>query len=88
MEVLNDMKMKGTEDFFILSSFNHPGLTDAIVSVYPQDVTQICFVHLVRNSLKHVPWKAQKLLAKGNYLGPIKFEITLLKHFSHGLENI
>jgi putative transposase len=64
MEVLNDMKMRGTEDLFIVSSDNLPGLTDAIASVYPHAVTQICIVHQIRNSLKHVSWKDRKQLAE------------------------
>lgn len=63
MEVLNDIKMRGTEDLFIVSSDNLPGLTDAIASVYPNAVTQICIVHQIRNSLKHVSWKDRKTLA-------------------------
>ncbi|HNP99954.1 MAG TPA: IS256 family transposase [Bacteroidia bacterium] len=64
MEVLNDMKMRGTEDLFIVSSDNLPGLTDAIASVYPQAITQICIVHQIRNSLKHVSWKDRKSLTE------------------------
>jgi putative transposase len=63
MEVLNEIKMRGTEDLFIVCSDNLPGLTEAIASVYPEAVTQICIVHQIRNSLRHVSWKDRKPLA-------------------------
>jgi transposase-like protein len=60
MEVLNDIKMRGVEDILIVSSDNLKGLTDAIKSVFPKAVTQICIVHQIRNSLKYVSYKDRK----------------------------
>ena len=39
------------------------GFTDAIEAVYPQAAVQLYIVHMVRNSLHFVPWKAQKEVA-------------------------
>mgnify|MGYP000888323320 CR=1 FL=1 len=36
------------------------GFPDAINTVYPQTQVQLCIVHMVRNSLKLVPWKDYK----------------------------
>jgi transposase-like protein len=62
LEVLNEIKSRGVQDILIVSSDNLKGLTDAISSVFPTTVTQICIVHQIRNSLKHVSYKHRKLL--------------------------
>jgi putative transposase len=33
------------------------GFPEAIESVYPETHAQLCIVHMVRNSLRFVPWK-------------------------------
>lgn len=62
MEVLTDLKARGVEDILIVCSDNLKGLTEAISSSFPAAVTQICIVHQIRNSLKHVSWKDRKPL--------------------------
>ncbi|AJI54516.1 transposase, Mutator family protein [Francisella philomiragia] len=37
---------------------------DAIQAVYPQTKHQLCIVHQIRNSLKYVPYKDKKEVAK------------------------
>lgn len=64
MEVLNDLKTRGVEDILIVCSDNLKGLTEAISGVYPLSITQICIVHQIRNSLKHVSWKDRKALLR------------------------
>jgi len=36
------------------------GFPEAIESVYPETQVQLCIVHMVRNSLRFVPWKDKK----------------------------
>jgi len=36
------------------------GFPDAIQTVFPQAQIQLCIVHMVRNSMKYVPWKDYK----------------------------
>jgi transposase-like protein len=60
MNVLTDLKARGVEDILIASTDNLIGFTDAIKSVFPQTVTQLCVVHQVRNSLRYVVWKEKK----------------------------
>nr|WP_230843667.1 transposase [Gloeobacter morelensis] len=38
------------------------GLPEAIESVYPGCLVQLCMVHMVRNSCKYVSWKDRKAL--------------------------
>lgn len=62
LEVLNEIKVRGVEDILIVSSDNLKGLTEAITAAFPKAVTQICVVHQIRNSLKHVSFKDRKVL--------------------------
>lgn len=63
MTVLSDLKARGVEDILITSTDNLKGFTDAIKTVYPRAMTQICVVHQLRNSLKFVVWKDKKAVA-------------------------
>jgi transposase-like protein len=60
LEVLTELKVRGIEDLLIVSSDNLKGLTGAITAAFPNAVTQICIVHQIRNSLKHVSYKDRK----------------------------
>ena len=60
MSVLTDLKARGVKDILIASTDNLAGFTEAIKSVFPLTVTQICIVHQVRNSLRYVVWKEKK----------------------------
>jgi transposase-like protein len=60
MSVLTDLKARGAKDILIASTDNLAGFTEAIKSVFPLAVTQICIVHQVRNSLRYVVWKEKK----------------------------
>jgi transposase-like protein len=62
LEVLTELKVRGVEDILIVSSDNLKGLTGAITAAFPNAVTQICIVHQIRNSLKHVSYKDRKIL--------------------------
>lgn len=64
MSVLTDLKARGIEDILIASTDNLTGFTDAIQSVFPLAVTQLCVVHQVRNSLRYVVWKEKKEFTK------------------------
>jgi len=63
MNVLTDLKARGVKDVLIASTDNLTGFTEAIKSVFPEAVTQICIVHQVRNSLRYVVWKEKKEFA-------------------------
>jgi putative transposase len=63
LNVLTDLKARGVEDILIASTDNLNGFTEAIKSVFPLAVTQLCVVHQVRNSLRYVVWKEKKEFA-------------------------
>lgn len=58
--VMSDLQSRGIEDILITSTDNLTGFTEAISSVFPQTVTQICVVHQVRNSARYVVWKDKR----------------------------
>lgn len=63
MSVLTDLKSRGVEDILITSTDNLKGFTEAIVSIFPQSITQICVVHQIRNASRYVVWKDKKQFA-------------------------
>ena len=38
------------------------GFPDAINTAFPETQIQLCIVHMVRNSMKYVPWKDYKVV--------------------------
>ena len=64
MHVLTELKNRGLNDILIACVDGLKGFAEAIESIYPQAVTQLCIVHMVRNSLKYVPWKERKQVAR------------------------
>jgi transposase-like protein len=63
LNVLNELKNRGLEHINIISTDGLAGMERAIEAIYPKTDTQLCVVHQVRNSLKHVPWKDMKAVA-------------------------
>jgi len=59
--VLNDLKVRGVQDILIASIDGLKGFPDAIAEVFPKTEIQLCVVHQIRNSLKYVVSKDQKL---------------------------
>lgn len=60
LSVLTDLKARGVEDILIACTDNLKGFTDAIITVFPETVTQLCIVHQIRNSCRYVVWKDRK----------------------------
>lgn len=58
--VLTELQNRGVRDILIACVDGLKGFPDAISAVYPQAQIQLCIVHMVRNSMKYVPWKDYK----------------------------
>lgn len=58
--VLTELQNRGVQEILIACVDGLKGFPDAIQSVYPQTQVQLCIVHMVRNSVKYVPWKDYK----------------------------
>lgn len=59
--VLNDLRARGLEDILIASIDGLKGFPEAIAQVFPKTEIQLCIVHQIRNSLKYVVSKDQKI---------------------------
>ncbi len=53
-QMLTDLENRGLKAILITCTDNLKGFTQAILSVYPKAITQLCIVHQIRNSLKYV----------------------------------
>jgi transposase-like protein len=63
LSVLNELKNRGMEDTFVVCTDGLTGFPEAVEAAFPHAITQTCIVHLIRNSLKYVPYKDRKAVA-------------------------
>lgn len=63
--VLTELQNRGLKDILIACVDGLKGFPDAISAVYPQTQIQLCIVHMVRNSMKFVPYKDYKAVGAG-----------------------
>ena len=58
--VLTELQTRGVQDILIACVDGLKGFPEAINSAFPQTQIQLCIVHMVRNSVRYVPWKDYK----------------------------
>jgi putative transposase len=63
LQILTELKNRGVQDIFIACVDGLKGFPQAIQTVYPQTLVQLCIVHLVRASLNYVSWQDRKRVA-------------------------
>lgn len=63
LNVLTELQNRGVRDILIACVDGLKGFPDAINTAYPETRIQLCIVHMVRNSMKYVPWKEYKHVA-------------------------
>lgn len=63
LSVITELKNRGIEAIYIACVDGLRGFAEAINSVFPNTIVQLCIVHMVRNSLNYVPWKDKKAVA-------------------------
>jgi len=63
LSVLTELNQRGIKDIFIACVDGLTGFPEAINTVFPKTKVQLCIVHLVRNSLRYVPYKDMKAVA-------------------------
>jgi putative transposase len=64
LQVLNELKQRGVQDVLICCVDGLKGFAEAIEAVFPQAWVQTCIVHLIRQSLRFVPDKHRRQVAK------------------------
>jgi|TARA_B110000908_G_C10184740_1_gene417441 transposase-like protein len=60
LSVLTDLQNRGVKHVLIACVDGLKGFPEAINATFPDARVQLCIVHMVRNSLKFVPWKDYK----------------------------
>jgi transposase-like protein len=86
MGILNELKNRGVQDILLAAVDGLTGFPDAINAVFPKTEVQLCIVHMVRNSVKYVPYKDRKAVTtdlKEIYLAPsVDAALAALEKFS------
>ena len=62
--VLNDLKNRGVEDILIACVDGLTGFPEAIQAAFPKTEVQLCIVHQIRQSIRYVASKDQKIFLK------------------------
>ncbi|MFP3012222.1 MAG: IS256 family transposase, partial [Rickettsia sp.] len=60
MQVVTELKNRGVEQIYIACVDGLKGFPEAINSIFPKTIVQLCIVHMVRNSVKYVSYKDLK----------------------------
>ena len=60
LSVLTELKNRGVKHLLITCVDGLKGFPEAISATFPEAKIQLCIVHMVRHSLKFVPWKDYK----------------------------
>jgi putative transposase len=86
LNVLTELQNRGVKDILIACVDGLKGFPDAINTAFPDTQIQLCIVHMMRNSIKYVPWKDYKPVVadlKQIYQSATEEEALLaLEHFS------
>jgi len=61
LQVLTDLQNRGVQDILIASVDGLKGFPEAINAVFPNTEVQLCIVHQIRNSVKYIASKDQKI---------------------------
>jgi putative transposase len=62
--VLTELKQRGVKDVFFVCCDGLSGLPQAIEAAFPKATVQTCIVHMIRASMRYVPEKERKLVAR------------------------
>jgi len=60
LAILSEFRQRGVQDIFVICADGLKGLPEAAEAAFPAAVFQTCIVHLVRSSVRFVPWNDRK----------------------------
>lgn len=60
MQVVTELKNRGVGKIYVACVDGLKGFPDAINSLFPDTIVQLCIVHMIRNSVKYVSYKDLK----------------------------
>ncbi|MEE9373118.1 MAG: IS256 family transposase [Saprospiraceae bacterium] len=64
LQVLHNIKHRGTEEMLICCVDGLSGFPNAIKTIYPNAQIQRCIIHQIRNTVKYIPHKHKKSFCK------------------------
>ena len=64
LNVLTELKNRGVQDILFACVDGLTGFVEAIETVYSRTITQLCIVHVIRNSLRYVGYKERKAVVE------------------------
>ncbi len=64
LTIMTELKTRGVKDILIACVDGLKGFPEAIAAEYPDTKIQLCIVHMIRNSLRFVPWKDYKFITR------------------------
>jgi putative transposase len=64
LAVLNDLHQRGVADVLVACVDGLTGFPEAIEAVFPQAWVQTCIVHQIRGSMRYVPYRDRRQVAK------------------------
>ncbi|MCA1678940.1 MAG: IS256 family transposase [Actinobacteria bacterium] len=64
LSVLSELKQRGVEDVLVCCVDGLTGFPEAIEAVYPHTWVQTCVVHQIRSSLRFVPYRDRRAVAR------------------------
>jgi transposase-like protein len=62
MGIMNELKSRGVQDILLAAVDGLTGFPEAIAAVFPKTEVQLCMVHMVRHSVRFVPYKDRKAI--------------------------
>jgi transposase-like protein len=60
LSILSELRQRGVRDILILCADGLTGLPEAAEASFPKAIFQTCIVHMVRSSMRFVPWKDRR----------------------------
>ena len=81
LQVVTELKNRGIEQIYVACVDGLKGFPEAINSVFPETIVQLCIVHMVRNSVKYVSYKDLKTITADlkRIYNSVNEEIALLE---------
>jgi transposase-like protein len=81
MGIMNELKNRGVRDILLAAVDGLSGFPGAVAAVFPKREVQLCMVHMVRNSVRFVPYKDRKAVYTTNAIESVNYTIQkIIKH--------
>ena len=60
LSIFSELRQRGVEDILVLCADGLTGMAEAAEAAFPSAIFQTCIVHMIRSSMRFVPWKERK----------------------------